>query len=169
MGHRGGIFSCTRQMIQSLKNLLTSRAVSFVVLACCRILSVMTSGGPIGYTDDDIEFTLSVLKDGAGLEWESGQYEKRKKAVRGILVGCSSEVWKKDEFAFGLVSDAPEDLLFRKKGWNKMDSGFRLWGGGGKDDEIQQRQAESRGGDSSSDSFLASKGWNDIDSGFRFL
>jgi len=129
----------------------------------------MSSGGPIGYTDDDIKFTLTVLKDGASLEWEKGQYEKRKKAVRGILVGCSSEIWKNDEYAFGLVSDIPDDPLFRKKGWNKMDSGFRLWGGGDDDGDIQL-QAEKRSGDSSSvDSFLASKGWNDIDSGFRLI
>ena len=129
----------------------------------------MSSGGPIGYTDDDIKFTLTVLKDGASLEWEKGQYEKRKKAVRGILVGCSSEIWKNDEYAFGLVSDIPDDPLFRKKGWNKMDSGFRLWGGGDDDGDIQL-QAEKRSGDSSSvDAFLASKGWNDIDSGFRLI
>jgi hypothetical protein len=128
----------------------------------------MTSGGPIGYIEDDIKFTLAVLKDGASLDWGKGQYEKRKKAVRGVLVGCSSEVWKDDEFAFGLVSDVGDDPLFRKKGWNKMDSGFRLWGGGGDDGEIQQ-QGERRGRDSSTDAFLASKGWNDIDSGFRLI
>ena len=129
------------------------------ILHRCRILTAMTSGGPIGYIKDDIQFTLAVLKDGASLEWEKGQYEKRKKAVRGILVGCSSEVWKNDEFAFGLVSGIPDDPLFRKKGWNKMDSGFRLWGGGGKDDELHQQ----------ADAFLVSKGWNDIDSGFRLF
>ena len=136
----------------------------------CRILTAMTSGGPIGYIEDDIKFTLAVLKDGASLEWGKGQYEKRKRAVRGILVGCSSEVWKNDEFAFGLVSDLPDDPLFRKKGWNKMDSGFRLWGGGGDDDEFQQQAERRSGGNSASvDAFLASKGWNDIDSGFRLI
>lgn len=139
--------------------------VSF--LPSCRILAAMTSGGPIGYIEDDIKFTLAVLKDGASLEWEKDQYEKRKRAVRGILVGCSSEVWKNDEFAFGLVSEVPDDPLFRKKGWNKMDSGFRLWGGVDDDGEIYQ-QAERRSRDSA-DAFLASKGWNDIDSGFRLF
>ena len=123
----------------------------------------MISGGPIGFQDDDVKFTLEVLRDGARLEWEPGQYEKRKRAVRGILVGCSSEVWKQDAFAFGLVSEQPEDPLFTKKGWNTIDSGFRLWGGGG--DELQ----ESEGDGAAVDSFLASKGWNDIDSGFRLL
>mmetsp|Transcript_36807 Transcript_36807/g.88749 ORF Transcript_36807/g.88749 Transcript_36807/m.88749 type:complete len:1082 (+) Transcript_36807:321-3566(+) len=127
------------------------------------ILNTMISGGPIGFEDSDVKFTLLVLRDGSRLEWERGQYEKRKKAVRGILVGCSSEVWKNDEFAFGLVSEEPDDTLFEKKGWNKIDSGFRLWGGGG--DLMQQVEGDG----SSVDSFLASKGWNDIDSGFRFI
>lgn len=126
----------------------------------------MISGGPIGFEDEDVKFTLKVLRDGAHLDWERGQYEKRKRAVRAILVGCSSEVWKNDEYAFGLVSEEePDDPLFMKKGWNKIDSGFRLWGGGG--DNLQEK--ESEGDNSSVDSFLASKGWNDIDSGFRLL
>ena len=126
------------------------------------IITAMISGGPFGFIEEDVQFTLSVLRDGSKLEWEKGQYEKRRKAVRGILVGCSSEVWKNDEFAFGLVNEE-EDVLFRKKGWNKIDSGFRLWGGG--DDAMKQNEP----GDNSVDSFLASKGWNDIDSGFRLV
>lgn len=126
----------------------------------------MTSGGPIGFEEDDIKFTLKVLQDGARLDWEAGQYEKRKRAVRGILVGCSSEIWKRDEFAQLLVrEEQPEDKLFMKKGWNKIDSGFRLWGGG---NDFQDR-AGVGDDDKSVDSFLASKGWNDIDSGFRLL
>ncbi|KAL3799879.1 hypothetical protein ACHAW5_004391 [Stephanodiscus triporus] len=127
------------------------------------ILTAMISGGPNGFEDDDVKFTLMVLQDGARLKWENGQYEKRKKAVRGILVGRTSEIWKNDEFSFGLFSEQPEDPLFVKKGWNKIDSGFRLWGGGGN----KQQQLEGRS--SSVDSFLASKGWNDIDSGFRLV
>ncbi|KAL7553554.1 hypothetical protein ACHAWF_016852 [Thalassiosira exigua] len=129
------------------------------------ILTAMISGGPIGFEESDVKFTLSVLRDSAHLDWGDGQYEKRKRAVRGVLVGCSSEIWKKDEFAFGLVSEEPDDPLFEKKGWNKIDSGFRLWGGSGgvKEDDIWQQDGEDV------DSFLASKGWNDIDSGFRLL
>jgi hypothetical protein len=129
----------------------------------CRILTAVTNGGPIGFEDDDVKFTVAVLQDGARLKWENGQFEKRKKAVRGVLVGCTSEVWKNDEFAFGLVSEEPEDTLFAKKGWNKIDSGFRLWGGG------DNKEYQKEGYSSSVDSFLASKGWNDIDSGFRLL
>ena len=52
--------------------------------------------------------------------------------------------------------------LFKKKGWNEIDSGFRLWGSGDGKAAEQQEIA-------SVDSFLASKGWNDMDSGFRLL
>ena len=131
------------------------------------ILTNMISGGPIGFEDEDIKFTLEVLRDGAHLEWDVGQYEKRRKAVRGILVGCTSEVWKRDEFAYGLVSEQqPEDVLFTKKGWNRIDSGFRLWGSY---DDIMNQNEQLGDRESSVDSFLASKGWNDIDSGFRLV
>jgi len=131
------------------------------------ILTNMISGGPIGFEDEDIKFTLEVLRDGAHLEWDVGQYEKRRKAVRGILVGCNSEVWKRDEFAYGLVSEQqPEDVLFTKKGWNRIDSGFRLWGSY---EDIMNQNELLGDQESSVDSFLASKGWNDIDSGFRLV
>ena len=129
----------------------------------CSILTAMISGGSIGFEDDDVKFTLTVLQDGARLKWENGLYEKRKKVVRGFLGGCTSEVWKNDEFSFGLMSEQPEDPLFVKKGWNKIDSGFRLWGG------VKNKQQQIDGQSSSVDSFLASKGWNDIDSGFRLV
>ena len=132
------------------------------------ILTAMISGGPIGFEEEDVKFTLTVLRDGSHLEWEYGQYEKRKKAVRGILVGCSSEIWKNDEYAYGLVSEEqPEDVLFTKKGWNKIDSGFRLWGSG--DDYDAMIRQQNVDDNSSVDEFLASKGWNDIDSGFRIV
>ena len=132
------------------------------------ILTAMISGGPIGFEEEDVKFTLTVLRDGSHLEWQYGQYEKRKKAVRGKLVGCSSEIWKNDEYAYGLVSEEqPEDVLFTKKGWNKIDSGFRLWGSGDDNDAmIRQQNVDDN---SSVDEFLASKGWNDIDSGFRIV
>mmetsp|Transcript_13049 Transcript_13049/g.26078 ORF Transcript_13049/g.26078 Transcript_13049/m.26078 type:complete len:1055 (+) Transcript_13049:229-3393(+) len=144
------------------------------------ILTTMLSGGSFGFEPDDIQFTLTVLQDASGLEWEDGQYEKRKKAVRSILVGCSSEVWKNDEFAYGLQStdkkkEADEDPLFVKKGWNRIDSGFRLWGGGNTEESLDWTRSPIDGVEdgksdlSAADSFLASKGWNDIDSGFRIL
>ena len=115
----------------------------------------MTSGGPRGFEESDIQFTLTVLRDGNQLQWEGTQYEKRTKAVRSVLMACSSEVWKNEEFL-------PDDPLFLKKGWNKIDSGFRLWGGGDSKNVEGDKSA-------SIDEFLASKGWNDMDSGFRII
>lgn len=125
-----------------------------------RILYTMTSGGPRGFEEPDVKFTLQVLRDGEQLPWEGNQYAKRKKAVRAVLMACSSEVWKNDE----LVNNEPDDPLFLKKGWNKIDSGFRLWGGG--DGGVDAEEEKSSGG---VDEFLAKKGWNDMDSGFRII
>ena len=132
-----------------------------------RILIAMTSGGPRGFETDDIQFTLTALRDGDRLQWDGEQYQKRKKAVRSVLMACSSEVWKKDGLMRRSEPPETEDPLFLKKGWNKIDSGFRLWGGGNVSggDGIKSEGGKER----SVDSFLASKGWNDIDSGFRIL
>lgn len=117
----------------------------------------MTSGGSRGFEEADIQFTLQVLRDGEQLPWEGNQYAKRKKAVRAVLMACSSEVWKVDE----LTKNEPDDPLFLKKGWNKIDSGFRLWGSG-----VHDGEGENKAG---VDEFLAKKGWNDMDSGFRII
>ncbi|KAL7485202.1 hypothetical protein ACHAW6_010795 [Cyclotella cf. meneghiniana] len=129
-----------------------------------KILVAMTNGGPRGFETDDIQFTLTALRDGDRLQWDGEQYQKRKKAVRSVLMACSSEVWKKDGGSEPLET---EDPLFLKKGWNKIDSGFRLWGGG--NDSGGDGITSEGGKERSVDSFLASKGWNDIDSGFRIL
>lgn len=49
-----------------------------------------------------------------------------------------------------------EDEFLNRKGWNKVDSGFRFLGA---------RSNESK----KTDNFLESKGWNDVDSGFRII
>ena len=124
----------------------------------------MTNGGPRGFDQSDVQFTLAVLRDGDQLQWEGSQYQKRKKIVRSILMACSSEVWKNDEAGYGMNEERiPDDPLFLKKGWNKIDSGFRLWGSGGDD---LGTDGEKEG---TVDEFLASKGWNDMDSGFRLI
>mmetsp|Transcript_32207 Transcript_32207/g.67507 ORF Transcript_32207/g.67507 Transcript_32207/m.67507 type:complete len:154 (-) Transcript_32207:32-493(-) len=133
------------------------------------ILTAMIGDGAVGLDDEDVEFVLSVLRDGAHLDWEDGQYEHRKRAVRSVLAGRPGDAWKNDEFASRLMSERqPEDPLFAKKGWNSIDSGFQLWGGGNGDADYV-RAAGGEDDESSVDSFLASKGWNDIDSGFRLL
>jgi hypothetical protein len=76
-----------------------------------------------------------------------------------MFLGTLSEKWKE--------SGEEEDPLFRKKKWNKIDSGFQLWGKGQEDDgeEFDKGQGISL----SVDDFLSSKKWNDFDSGFRLI
>lgn len=124
----------------------------------------MVRGGRIGHQQKDIQFALAVIRDSEKLDWEPGEFERRKQSVRAVLIGRVSEVWKENEKGFGMAASADdvEDELFRKKGWNRIDSGFQLWGGGrdslptGKSDRVI-------------DEFLASKGWNDVDSSFRII
>lgn len=134
------------------------------------ILSAMTKGGRIGLQTSDIQFVVQVLKDASTLEWKSGDLEQRKQTVRAIMVGRMSEVWKVKEDYYGMNVDngieEEEDELFRRKGWNKVDSGFRLWGGG---DSLRMGQGQKRPKSEQIDDFLASKGWNDVDSGFRLF
>lgn len=75
----------------------------------------MTSGGQIGFGAHDIQFTLAVLRDGERLEWEDS-HTKREKAELSILVVFSSEVWKNDEYGFGLMSERDRKILFSDEG-----------------------------------------------------
>jgi len=132
-----------------------------------RILTAMVRGGRIGLNKRDIQFARAVIRDAEKLDWEPGQFEKRRQSVGAVLIGRVSEVWKENESWYGMgPAEEVEDELFKKKGWNKVDSGFRLWGGGL--DEVATRKIgpESEG---VVDEFLASKGWNDVDSSFRII
>jgi len=111
----------------------------------------------------EAHFVATVLRDAEQLSWEEGQLERRKRAVRGVLSDLLRDVWKQDDELSSLLS--VEDDLFRRKGWNKVDSGFSLWGKG--------REAASPikpiPKENTVDKFLSKHGWNDVDSGFRIL
>lgn len=53
------------------------------------------------------------------------------------------------------------EQLFRKKGWNEVDSSFRIFG--------TYQATSSNLNDRQGQEWLESKGWNDVDSGFRFI
>lgn len=109
----------------------------------------------------DVRFVASVLRDAERLDWCEGQLERRKRAVQTIMTGRIAGTWEEESELYGLSGvDDYEDKLFKKYGWNKVDSGFRLWGETLRRDARKTRQ---------SDRFLQSKGWNDVDSGFRIL
>ena len=72
-----------------------------------------------------------------------------------------ANAWEEEAELYGLWKNdgttrklRQKDNLFQRHGWNEVDSGFRLWGPGKKNEDA-------------ADDFLQSKGWNDIDSGFR--
>jgi len=53
------------------------------------------------------------------------------------------------------------EQLFQKKGWNKVDSSFRIFGAyPTSSPNLNVRQGQE---------WLESKGWNDVDSGFRLI
>lgn len=125
------------------------------------VLSATIRGGRSRLQKQDIQFTLGLLRDAEMIKWMPGELEQRKQAVREMLIGRMSEVWNENKDHYGIILDAKDDLL-EKKGWNKVDSGFRLWGHEGDPLLVNEDEMES-------DSFLASKGWNSLDSGFRII
>lgn len=138
------------------------------------ILSAMVGGGSLGLDSEDIDFIRKVLRDAEALQgWAPNQLEERIKEVRFLLLGRLSEAWKNDEAAFGVDDSSPPstakvDPLFERKGWNTVDSGFRLWGGGF--GGISTPTLETEGDNAEIvDSFLQQHGWNSIDNGFRIF
>jgi pentatricopeptide repeat protein len=106
-------------------------------------------------TKDESMFVVRVLRDAERLAWGDGQLLRRKRAVRALVGSKLRDVW--------LAMDESEDDLFKRKGWNQVDSGFRLWGSPlGQTDAAPQSKKVV-------DQFLESKGWNDVDSGFRII
>jgi pentatricopeptide repeat protein len=112
----------------------------------------------------DLRFVASVIRDAEKLRWEDGQLERRKRGIQNALSDRMGGVRGKESLNALLRTSESTDDLLERKGWNKIDSGFRLWGGE-RDDLV--------GLDSSSvkpvDEFLESHGWNDVDSGFRLF
>ncbi len=118
------------------------------------------SGKSGGLHATDVRFIAGVLRDAEKLEWGEGQLERRKRAVQTVMTGRIAEAWEEEAGLFGLLeADDSEDDLFKRHGWNKVDSGFRLWGA----DTVE---VDSR---RQNDAFLQSKGWTNVDSGFRFI
>lgn len=128
-----------------------------------RILKATIENGKCGnLLASDVRFVAGVLRDAEKLDWGEGQLEGRKRAVQTVMTGYIAGTWKEESSLYGLTDvDDYEDELFKKHGWNKVDSGFRLWGAAAlRLDNRRTRQ---------SDGFLQSKGWNDVDSGFRII
>lgn len=127
-------------------------------LSLHRILKgVITNGKTRDLHHDEKRFVLNVLRDAEALDWGEDQLTKRKRAVRSVIIGRTNRDWRRDADQYGLLDDE-EDEMFMRHGWNKVDSGFQLWGNSDNRINVNNR-----------DDFLESKGWNNVDSGFRIL
>ena len=123
------------------------------------ILTPMVRGGnSLGTNDHDVLFTSEVLREAKHLEWPEGYLSRRERTVNSVFKGRMKKDWSNDV-------PVSQDPLFKKKNWNTIDSGFRLWGGSG----VGSQKRGSKSSSSAVDEFLESKNWNDIDSSFRIL
>ena len=110
-------------------------------------------------SSDESSFVMSVLRDAEQLQWDDGQLERRKRAVRAVVGSKLRDVWLSDK------TGNPEIDLFQRKGWNQVDSGFRLLGLSPDASTSTTKPTKKK----VVDRFLESKGWNDVDSGFRII
>ncbi|GKY96767.1 hypothetical protein MPSEU_000636100 [Mayamaea pseudoterrestris] len=121
--------------------------------------AIIRIGRSRSLSDKELYFVADVLRDAEQLAWEDGQLQRRKRVVRHVLGDKLRDAWRRGIIPSRKLAPevASEDELFRRKGWNTVDSRFRVWGSLG------------QVADGSSDEFLKSKGWNDVNSGFRIL
>ena len=134
-------------------------------LSLCRvsILKAMVQRGRAGGRLQTAEIRLisRVIRDAAELTWDEGQFERRKRAVQSVLnSGIADSFQDQAELYELLATEEKDDEIFKRHGWNKVNSGFRFFDTGTEMDSVSP---------SSDDEFLQSKGWNDVDSGFRIF
>jgi len=145
-----------------LRRFLYSRNVSpYLYLCVDRVIKTIIRTGTLQKKDSPL--IAAIVRDAEKLSWRPGQLERRKRAIQATLSKTTKlmRAWKDnedDDFLRRAISS--EDALFKKKGWNEVDSGFRLWGGG---------RMDAKAKSSVVDEFFERKGWNDVDSGFRII
>jgi len=88
----------------------------------------------MGLDKRDIDFTKRVLKDAEELDWPSGYLPRSRRAIKRILLSRVSDAQVGNGSNHGGRYGGVDDPLFIKKGWNKIDSGFRVWNVGGESD-----------------------------------
>jgi hypothetical protein len=144
---------------------LNSQIKHFVIFFIYRIIKgVLDNSKTCGVQALDARFVAGVLRDAEKLDWGEGELYRRKFVVEKAMSQHIAAAWEEEADLFGLWNNSKKrrngkddnNEIFRRHGWNTVDSGFSLWGAG-------------RKAGSSTDKFLKSKGWNDIDSGFRII
>lgn len=143
-------------------------ALSNKMIFVRRILKAMVTTERPGLSKEDVLFLMSVLRDAESLVWEDGQLDRRKRAVRAVLVSRINELGKEKKEILGMLNldtkGTEDDDLFLRKGWNKVDSSFRLW-----NNHEKQVKRETKKRRKEVDEFFESKGWNVFSSGFRIF
>ncbi len=106
-------------------------------------------------TKQHVVLIAEVLQDAELLFWDEGQLNRRRRAIRAIMLESFGNVLRSNDPVFDLIPTSySENDLFDRKGWNQVNSGFRMWGPTDSNKE---------------DNFLKSHGWNDVDSTFRLI
>jgi pentatricopeptide repeat protein len=158
----------TAESFRQLRNLYLEMTMKEVIRPDNGLVDLLLKGligGARQLSKSDVQLLGTILKDAERLQWQEGQLERRKRAVRAAVMDRWPEWWRKDDvLSRTLTGDNDlDDELFRRKGWNKVDSGFRLWGGGR--EEIAKNKVSTK----DVDEFLQTHGWNDVDSSFRLF
>jgi hypothetical protein len=158
----------TAESIRQLQNLYLEMTMKESIRPDNGLVDLLLKGlvgGARQLSQSDVQFLGTILRDAERLEWQEGQLERRQRAVRAAVTDRWHEWWRKDDvLSRTLTGDIDlDDELFRRKGWNKVDSGFRLWGGG------REANAKKRVPTKDVDEFLQAHGWNDVDSSFRLF
>ena len=125
-----------------------------------RLLKSIVKSGKL--QKKDVPLIASLVRDAETMQWRPNQLERRKRAIQEVLSKRSGmlNAWNDEDDDMLRQEVKSEDGLFKRKGWNSVDSGFRLWGGG---------KRVGRKSDPTVDEFLEKKGWNNVDSGFRII
>jgi pentatricopeptide repeat protein len=128
---------------------------------------IIRIGSARGLNKEQVLLIVEVLKDAELLTWEDGQLNRRKRAVRAVIGdSLGDNTLRTDDPFFSLIASTAStnsgDDLFSRKGWNRVESGFRLWGD-------RYSNGVTSPGTNNDDKFLNKHGWNDVDSTFRLF
>lgn len=163
----------TTSSLQKAQDLYKSMKADFSVVPDTSMVDVILkaiikTGRTRNLSKTELSLVACVLRDAEHLRWSEGQLERRKRAVRAVLAERLRSVWSQNADLYGSMSpNEPVDEFLKRKGWNSIDSGFRIWGPARQSapDESSTKPNIKSG----VDRFLESKGWNEVDSGFRII
>jgi hypothetical protein len=104
-----------------------------VVVMVCSIIRDMVKSERRVLSKDDIVFLLTVLKDADSLSWDEGQLERRKRAVRAVIMSRIRELGNDRRKQLGMLKldadesedDEEEDELFARL-WSCSNSSLGI-------------------------------------------